>query len=413
MTRQVCLISPGNLSSNPRLVKEANALHGAGYGVTVIACDYTDSLRPFDDKIAAGAPWKVRRVRRRARERYLNRGAHVLARILTLAGLRVPALVAANAYGGPASALCDAAREIRADLYIAHYVSALPAAADAARRNNAKLAFDAEDFHSGEGSMGAGEAFRMRMVEAVEEACLPACSYVSAASPLIGQAYAARYGVRPITVLNVFPLSMAPAPAAPALHAQTGHLSAYWFSQTIGLDRGLQAFVKAMASTKMHVSLDIRGSNRWGGGDALVALADELGIGDRIRLLPWAPPEDMVNVSAPYDLGLSLETDVSENRRICLTNKIFTYLLAGVPVMMSDTPAQSALGSELGSAAVVISLNDVERMAAELDRLADTPADLAAAKNRAFELGRQRYNWDLEQQVLLEAVAATFGQRTG
>src|SRR5699024_8713131 len=128
--------------------------------------------------------------------------------------------------------------------------------------------------------------------------------------------------------------------------------------QTIGLDRGLQTFIHAMARTTARVTLDIRGSNRWGHGDRLMELARELGVADRVSLLPMAPPQEMVRLAVDYDIGLSLETDVSENRRVCLTNKIFTYLLAGVPVLLSDTPAQEALAPELDAAARVVSLAD-------------------------------------------------------
>ena len=34
--KRLCLVSPGHPASNPRLVKEAAALHGAGYDVTVV-----------------------------------------------------------------------------------------------------------------------------------------------------------------------------------------------------------------------------------------------------------------------------------------------------------------------------------------------------------------------------------------
>ena len=143
-----------------------------------------------------------------------------------------------------------------------------------------------------------------------------------------------------------------------ARRPQQDTFKAYWFSQTIGLDRGLQSFIQAMARTRTRVTLDIRGGNRWGHGERLVELARGLGIGDRVNLLPIAPPEEMVRLAASYDIGLSLETDVSENRRFCLTNKIFTYLLAGVPVLLSDTPAQRALAPDLGAAARLVSLAD-------------------------------------------------------
>jgi len=158
------------------------------------------------------------------------------------------------------------------------------------------------------------------------------------------------------------------------------------------------------------VTLDIRGSNRWGHGDALMSFAASLGLADRVRLLPMAGPADMARLSAEYDVGLSLETDVSENRQLCLTNKIFTYLLAGVPVVMSDTPAQKLLASDLGPAARLCSLDDPVGLAATLDELASA-SRLAEASQAAWRLGRERYNWEREQEVLLDSVAAAFAGR--
>lgn len=408
MARSVCIVSTGNLASNPRLVKEADALQEAGYSVTTVFCDYTETLRPFDDRIAAGARWTARRVSRLGSERYTTAAARLAARMLASAGARIPVRIATDAYGGPGGALRRAMRTVKADLYIAHYVPALPAAAEAARRHGGLLGFDAEDFHSGEGTDSPADRFQSMLVERIESACLSRCAYMTAASPLIGKAYAAKYGVVPKTVLNVFPMDMAP-PGAPALRTHvSGTLRAYWFSQTIGLDRGLQAFVQAIARARAHVTLDIRGSNRWGHGDALLALARDLGVGDRVTLLAMAAPEEMVRLSAPYDLGLSLEMPVTENRCICLTNKIFTYLLAGVPVMMSDTPAQQVLAPDLGVAARLVSLDDPDGIARMLDDLAGTPGVLAAAKAAAWELGCTRYNWDVEKRILVDAVDAAF-----
>ena len=59
MRRTVCIVSPGNLASNPRVLKEADALHGAGYDVTAVVCDYNAALRQADDDIEAAAPWTV------------------------------------------------------------------------------------------------------------------------------------------------------------------------------------------------------------------------------------------------------------------------------------------------------------------------------------------------------------------
>lgn len=409
-TRSVCVVSPGSLSSNPRLVKEADALHGAGYDVTAVVCSDSNALGAFDDEIVARVPWRVRRATRPATDRYVSRAARALGRLMSAGGRTLGPSLASAAYGVPAGALRRATVAVRADLYIAHYIGALPAAVAAVRQHGGMLGFDAEDFHSGEGGEGPAEAFRMQMAEQVEGATVPSCTHLTAASPLIGQAYSARYGVTPVTVLNVFPLDMAPlAPATTS--GPSNQLKAYWFSQTIGLDRGLQAFLKAMARARARVTLDIRGSNRWGHGETLMALARELGIAAQVRLLPMVPPDEMVRLAASYDLGLSLETGLTESRRLCLTNKIFTYLLAGVPVMLSETPAQRALAPDLGAAAALVSLDDPDGIAGEIDRLAEMPQTLAKAKDKAWQLGQQRYNWEVEREVLVRSVAAAFERR--
>jgi len=404
MSRRVCIVTPGNLAANPRVLKEADALHGAGYAVTAVVSDYSTALRAFDDDIAEDAPWKVVRARRSPCERYVGAAARTAANLIDGVGARVPVPIAARAYGGPVAGLHDAACSVTADLYIAHYVAALPAAGAAAQRNGALLGFDAEDYHSGEGTNAPGEVLRMEMVRVVEGAWLPHCAHLTAAAPLIGEAYAQLYKVpAPATVLNVFPLDMAPPQPLP--RRPGAPLSAYWFSQTIGLDRGLQPFIQAMARTTTRVELELRGDNRGGNGESLMKLARELGIADQLRLLPMAEPEEMVRLAASYDLGLSLESNLTENRRLCLTNKIFTYLLAGVPVLMSDTPAQRALAPELGVATALVSLDDPDGIAAALDTLA---AGLDDARVEAQRLGRERYNWEVEQAALLRSVAAAF-----
>lgn len=403
MRPAICIVSPGNLASSPRLLKEADALHEAGYAVTAVVCDYTQALRSYDDEIAARIPWKAIRVSRPAGEGQIRLAAGAVAKLVATAGGHAPVALAARAYGGPVAALQRAASEVPAALYIAHYVTGLAAAAAAARRHGAMLGFDAEDFHSGEATGEPGDDFRMSMVRAVERPLLPSCSHATAASPMIAEAYAMHYGISPTTVLNVFPLAM--APAVPHRGGEQEPVRAYWFSQTVGPDRGLQSFIRAMARAKTRTTLDIRGSDRWHHGDRLLDLARELGVADRVSLLPTAPPEDMVRLAAAYDIGLSLETDVSENRGLCLTNKIFTYLLAGVPVLLSDTPAQRALAPQLGAAARIVSLADPQEMAAIMDGWAGSPAARVEAAASAWRLGRERYNWDVEKEILLASVA--------
>jgi len=205
-------------------------------------------------------------------------------------------------------------------------------------------------------------------------------------------------------------LAMMPSEMGKVSQSPVGRLRAYWFSQSIGLDRGIQAFIRAMAKAHSHVSLDIRGFSRDGQAEALTALGEELGVGDRISMLPMASPERMVELAAPYDVGLSMEPGFSENNRRALGNKIFTYLLAGAAVLMSDTPAQRLLAPDLGEAAALVSLQDSDGIAGQLDKWAFSIKDRQRARAAAWERVKTRYNWDLEKQILLKSVASALGR---
>jgi glycosyltransferase involved in cell wall biosynthesis len=301
--------------------------------------------------------------------------------------------------------LVQAALATPADLYIAHYDAALPAAAAAARRHGACFAFDAEDYHPGDLEDLPQNRRQNDLIQAIEALYLPGCSHITAGSPGIADAYANAYGIHsPRVILNVFPKAHAPSEPTPR-GSEPMRPSIYWFSQTIGLDRGLQAAIRAIATAATRPHLFLRGSISPAVAHILKSLAKEMGVSDRLHFLQPAPPDEMVRRAAEYDIGIVGETGVTHNRRIALTNKQFTYLLAGIPTLMSDVPAHRQFASELGEAAHLYAVDDDLQLAQRMDYALENPSRLAAARKHAWRLGQERYNWDREKQFMLDLVA--------
>lgn len=405
---RICLITPGHLSTNPRIVKEADALEEAGHDVGVIAADYLDWARKADEEFAT-RPWRVARKLAvgpdAAMSRRLYHGLRLrAARALMGVGVRTPKVVC-TAWHPIAPELVRAAMLEGADLYVAHYPAALPAAALAAKANGARYAFDAEDFHLGDVPEGPAFEGARTMVRMIEAEYLPGCAYVTAASPGIADAYAVAYGIpRPAVVLNVFPRSNAPDHATAAGY-WSHRPSLYWFSQTIGADRGLECAVRAIGMSRVSPHLVLRGNPSPAFVASLSELARRGGTEAQLHLLPPALPSEMERLSAVHDIGLVSETGHTPNRRIALTNKLFSFLLAGVPVLLSDIPAHRRIACELGIAARLYREGDPDQLAAAIDELLSPTGEmLASARRHAFSLGQQRFNWDLEKHVLLSAV---------
>ena len=415
---RICLVTTGHLSTNPRLVKEADALVGAGYDVSVVACVFWPWAEAAD-AVFDGRPWTVRKTRfGEMAEGFGGRWIrlrHRLAREVTvrLGPHRVPDALLAQAVHYVTPELTRLASATPADLYIAHNLGALPAAAAAARRHGARLGFDAEDFHRGEPIDTPENAGRRALVAAVEDRFLPPCDYVTAASEGIGRAYAEATGIPlPTTVLNVFPLADRETDIDPeALEAEVppGDRSLHWFSQSIGPGRGLEDAVAALQLLPDDVVLSLRGGWAPGYEADLRGLAERLGVGARVRALGHCPPDEVVARAAHHDVGLALEVPASVNRDLCVTNKLFTYLLAGLPTVATATTGQRGVCDGLPEATRLVAPGDAEALAAAARTLLEDPGARAAAE----AAGRTRYNWDAEQTLFLDVVAQTLARAAG
>ena len=400
--KKICLITPGHISCDPRLLKEATILTNVGYEVTVIAGNYSKYAQVLDNSVLSNINFKLVRVDMGTKLSYLIRKSlQIVSRLLVNLGFMNQS-IAILAHSTMSYRLANAAILEASDLYIAHCLAALPAAAIAANKHKAKLGFDAEDFHVGELAEIPENQLEIDIRDYIERILLPRCDYLTAASPMIASAYTKRYGVAIEPILNVFPLSEAPIKIEKNIRKQ--RFSLYWFSQTIGADRGIESIIYAMGQMKTSVDLYLRGIPAAGYAEVLTQLANQVRVGDRIHLLPSAPPSEMARLASNYDIGLSIELNQPLNRSICLTNKIFTYLLAGLPVILSKTPAQQELSHQLAEAAIVIDIDDPSAIAEALDAWLCDSDKLNNARTTASRLGQDIYNWDLEQKKFLSLI---------
>ena len=148
MPGRICLVTPGHLSTNPRLVKEADALTAAGFRVQVIAARFIPWSDEADEEFRDRS-WSTHKVSSSPLARAIPRAQCSLRRRLArgLAGCVGPRRGLAEwALHWIVPELTQKFCGVPADLYIAHNLAALSAAAHAAKAHRAKLVFDAKTF---------------------------------------------------------------------------------------------------------------------------------------------------------------------------------------------------------------------------------------------------------------------------
>jgi hypothetical protein len=167
--------------------------------------------------------------------------------------------------------------------------------------------------------------------------------------------------------------------------------------------------VRAIGIARTRPHLYLRGTPAAGYADRLAEIASEAGAAGRVHLLPPDDPDRMEQRAAAFDAGLCIETGHTASRRLCLTNKLFSFILAGIPPLLSDTPAHCRFAAEAGLTGFLYRRDDPAALASLLDGLLGDPARLAAARAEAWRLGQERYNWETEQATLIDMVGRSLG----
>ena len=407
-TPRVCIVTAGHMSTCPRMLKAADAMQAAGYAVRVVSASHTPWAVKADNDLRATRSWRwtvvdysratawLLQIKTGARMRI----AHTLTR--TFGAARVPEAFYVHAYSRAHDELVRAIMAEPADFVYGGTTGALAAVAEAADRLGIPYGLDLEDFHAGERSAMVGEL--NVVAERVERLVMPGAAFLTTSSPMIADAYAEKYGRRPRTIHNTFSLSLAqqrePADGKPWRF--------YWFSQTLGAGRGLEDFIPAAGLARITGELHLRARVREPYLADLLRLARDAAPSLSLKLHEPAGPDAMVPLAQGYDLGLSGEEPTALNRRLCLGNKIFTYLAAGVPVLLSATPAQARLGRELGHAAIVYEPGDVTGLAEQLSCLVSDQRLRSQARGAARAAALRRWHWEHPEDrgALLDEVGA-------
>jgi glycosyltransferase involved in cell wall biosynthesis len=409
---RICLISSVHPWVNPRLVKEADLLASLGHDVSVVTKRVDRWSDERDLHLLAGKPWPATRVnllRHDPAGRWRWFGTAIRSRA-ALAGYRVSGALrwAEEGYCRGFADVLQAALSTRADLFIAHTQGALPIAARAARRTGARYAFDCEDLLAEETADGLANATLRQAILDIERAYLPGAAHVTATSKAMATYLAGIYSIEPRVVLNVFPLtelSGIPRPAARA-HRETTEL--VWMSATLGARRGLEDAVGALAKLPPTTRLTLFGRMLPSFESEFLSLIAKLGVSRRVAIKPIPEPAQVMSTVSRFDVGLSLDLNDSLNRSLTICNKVFLYLQAGLLLAATDTPGQREIVDTVPRAAVLYRPGDVEALAARLAPFVAERRRLSEAQEVAWQAGQQRYNWDREREVFLDALQASF-----
>jgi glycosyltransferase involved in cell wall biosynthesis len=163
-------------------------------------------------------------------------------------------------------------------------------------------------------------------------------------------------------------------------------------------DRGLLELVSSVAKWSPNMRLTLRGFGAPSMEQRLRDAANEAGVTDRVRFEPRAPMLELVALANQSDVGIHPIPVANQQTNLCLPNKFFEYVMAGLAVCVSDAREMAQLTHNY-DVGVTFESSDAGSIANAVNSL--TPARVEAFKRSALEAAKE-LNWEHEKLKLLD-----------
>ncbi len=132
---------------------------------------------------------------------------------------------------------------------------------------------------------------------------------------------------------------------------------------------------------------------------ALEEMVRTWGLTDKVKFFGPIPNDELLFYTASADVGMCVIRGNSLSYRWSLPNKLFEYMMAGIPVVASDYEEMGRVVKETG-VGTVCNPDDPESIAEAVRAIVDDP-EANARFRAATRAAICTYNWGEEQKVLL------------
>jgi glycosyltransferase involved in cell wall biosynthesis len=122
---------------------------------------------------------------------------------------------------------------------------------------------------------------------------------------------------------------------------------------------------------------------------------------ERIVVLPPVPHTELAPYTASADIGILLYRNDCRNNYYCAPNKLFEYMMMGLPMIAASYPGIRPLveGEGVG---LCIDPESPAAIAAAVNRLAADPDLRQRMRGNGLRLAKDRFNWEVESAPLLQ-----------
>jgi glycosyltransferase involved in cell wall biosynthesis len=293
-----------------------------------------------------------------------------------------------------------------ADIYHALDLPALPACYIAARLHRKPLIFEAYELPLSTrplSELSTSRRWLHALITPLLSLVVPYCASVITVSPPIVEEIRRRYHTPRVSLIRNIPAYQV-VERSDRLRQHLGlsaEIRIALYQGYIQSDRALDILVRAAAFLQENTVIVMMGANEGSMQAQLEALIASERVADRVKIIPPVAHTELLDWTASADLGLIIyRPDFSPNVQMMLPNKLFEYLLAGLPVLASSLDAISDIVRTHEVGQIVSSLSP-EDVGAAINAMLSDQVTLARMRRNALEAARHEFHWEKESQKLV------------
>lgn len=283
------------------------------------------------------------------------------------------------------------------DVVHVHDFPMLKSGLHAAHRAGVPIVYDAHELYHAqavlpEKTQKAYRAMERRLIKDVDAAIT--------VNPFIAAEMAKDYGVpAPHVLLNAMPLKTIEGEGLREKLGWDNSVRIVMYQGWMSAERGIDRLVRAAPRFPDNVRLVLVGYGA--AEDELKRISREQGTDDgRVVFYGRVEPEELAPLTASADLGVIPYSPVDLNHYYCSPNKLFEFVMGGLPFLANDLPYLRSVCETYG-VGEVLDLQSEEAIGRAVTNIFADPSRHQRMRDAAIK-ARQVLNWDVEGGKLLE-----------